>query len=154
MTYRARMIRIVLGSMFMALVGTAAALAGPAEDANAILDRWATAFNANDADAVVKLYAPDATLLGTISPSLAEGTEAIRAYFKGLPGSGTKVVFADRNVAMQGNAVVTTGFYEFTRILEGKPVPLPARFTIVVVNLGGAWLIGHHHSSQRPKPPQ
>jgi hypothetical protein len=27
------------------------------------------------------------------------------------------------------DAVVVTGFYEFTRMTEGKPLPAPARFT-------------------------
>jgi hypothetical protein len=31
-------------------------VAGPAEEASGVIDRWATAFNANDADAVVKLW--------------------------------------------------------------------------------------------------
>jgi ketosteroid isomerase-like protein len=41
------------------------ASAGPAEDAGAVVDRWAAAFNANDAEAVAKLYALDALLFGT-----------------------------------------------------------------------------------------
>jgi hypothetical protein len=34
------------------------AYAGPTDDATAVLGRWAAAFSANDADAVVRLYAP------------------------------------------------------------------------------------------------
>jgi uncharacterized protein (TIGR02246 family) len=68
----------------------AQALAGPAEEASAVIDRWAAAVNANDADAVVKLYAPDGLLHGTSSPTLNVGTSAISEYFKTLPGSGTQ----------------------------------------------------------------
>jgi len=60
----------------------AVSFAGPTEEASAVIDRWATAFNANDAEAVVKLYAPDGLLHGTSSPKLNAGTEAIREYFK------------------------------------------------------------------------
>jgi uncharacterized protein (TIGR02246 family) len=144
----------VLVFMLLALVPMSAS-AGPAEDASAVIDRWATAFNANDADAVLKLYASDALLLGTVSPILSEGTDPIRAYFARLPGSGTKVVIGERRiVVLSGQAVLGTGFYEFTRMQDGKPVPTPARFTMVLVERDGAWLIAHHHSSQRPNPPQ
>ena len=131
------------------------ASAGPAEDANAIVDRWAAAFSANDAEAVVKLYAPDAILLGTVSQIIAEGSQPIRDYFKGLPGSENKVVIGERRTrVLSDGAVLVTGFYEFTPIREGKPVPVPARFTMIFVKRGDDWLIVHHHSSQRPKPPQ
>jgi hypothetical protein len=76
------------------IVSATAALAGPAEDASAVVDRWAAAFTANDAEAVVKLYAPDAILLGTVSPQIADSTAAIRDYFSRLPGSGNKVAIA------------------------------------------------------------
>jgi uncharacterized protein (TIGR02246 family) len=142
---------VLIGVLF----APGAAIAGPAEEAGAIIDRWAVAFSANDADAVVKLYAPEATLLGTVSPILSERTEAIRAYFARLPGSGFKVVFGERRVvALSDGAVLATGFYEFGRVVDGKPVLNPARFTIVVTKRGGEWLIAHHHSSQRPRPPQ
>ncbi len=50
------------------------------------------------------------------------------------------------------NAVVVTGFYEFTRMAEGKPVPAPARFTVLLTKVGGQWLIAHQHSSPRAVP--
>src|SRR5258708_39851147 len=101
----------VLVFMLLALVPMSVS-AGPAEDASAVIGRWATAFNANDADAVLKLYASDALLLGTVSPILSEGTDPIRAYFARLPGSGTKVVIGERRtVVLSDQAVLGTGFY-------------------------------------------
>ena len=49
------------------------AFGGAAEDANAVIDRWATVFSTNDAEAVVSLYSTDAVLLGTVSPTIARG---------------------------------------------------------------------------------
>jgi uncharacterized protein (TIGR02246 family) len=141
--------------VMLVLLAPAVTFGGPAEEASAVIDRWVTVFNANDVDAVVKLYAPDATLLGTISPILAEGPGPINAYFSSLRGSGNKVAIGERRMMALGeSAVLTTGFYEFTPIRDGKPVSIPARFTFVVAKRGGDWLIVHHHSSQRPKPPQ
>jgi len=144
-------------SLIVALLvlSPAAASASPAEDANAVVDRWAAIFTANDAGELVKLYAPDAILLGTFSPIIADTPDLIRDYFKRLPGSGNKVVLGDRRTAkLSDEAVLVTGFYEFTLIREGKPVPTPARFSMVVIKRGNDWLIVHHHSSRRPEPPQ
>jgi uncharacterized protein (TIGR02246 family) len=142
----------LLGAILL-FFASSMAYAGPAEDAGGVLDAWAKAFTANDAEAVVKLYVPDATLLGTVSPSLAEGSGPIREYFARLPGSGSKVAMGERRIVALGeSAAVATGFYEFTAMRSGQPVAIPARFTFVLVKRGTDWLIAHHHSSQRPKP--
>ena len=57
------------------------AFAGPAEDASAVVDCWTKAFNANDLDALVKLYAPDAILVGTRSVNFLEGREVRSQLF-------------------------------------------------------------------------
>jgi len=125
-------------------------VARPAEDADAVVNRWAAAFTANDADAILKLYTPDAIVLGTISSTIAEGTAPIRDYFNVLPGSGSSVVIGEhRTMVLSDGAVLVTGFYDFTTIRDGHPAPTPARFTIVVVKRDGEWLIAHHHSSRR-----
>ncbi len=134
----------------LVLVLPAMAAAGPAEEANAVVDRFSAAYNANDPEAVVKLYTPDAILLGTVSPVISIGTEAIRKYFSMIKGSGNSNVIQERHTIVLGdNAVVVTGFYEFTRMQDGKPVPGPARFTMVVTKSNGEWRIAHHHSSPR-----
>jgi uncharacterized protein (TIGR02246 family) len=144
------------GLVFVLIIlAPGAALAAPGDEANAIIDQWATTYTANDADALVKLYAADAILLGTVSPGIASDTAAFRSYFARLPGSGNKVAIGERRtVVLSDNAVVGTGFYDFTIMRDGKPVSSPARFTIVVVKRDGQWLIAHHHSSVRPQPPQ
>jgi uncharacterized protein (TIGR02246 family) len=129
------------------------ALAGPREEANAVIDRWSAAYSANDPEAVVKNYRPDAILLGTVSPVISEGTDAIRTYFAPLKGSGNKNTLGERHtLVLSENAVLVTGFYEFTRMKEGKPVPGPSRFTMLIIKYGPEWLIAHHHSSPHVQP--
>jgi uncharacterized protein (TIGR02246 family) len=131
----------------------ATVLAGPAEEANAVIDRWSAAYSSNDPEAVVKNYRPDAILLGTASPVMSEGTDAIRVYFSPLKGSGNKNTIGERRtLVLSDNAVVVTGFYVFTRVKEGKPVPSPARFSMLLFKHDGEWLIAHHHSSPRVQP--
>jgi hypothetical protein len=116
--------------------------AGPAEDGSATIDRWVAAYSSNDVDALMKVYAPDAILHGTSEPQMNVGTDALRRYFRNLPGSGNKVTIQERRMIVLGDAVVMgIGFYTFR---------MPARFTFVVVKRGDDWMIAHHHSSAIP----
>ncbi len=148
---------LVFASAFFAAaisaVGTSNA--GPAEEANAAVERFSAAYSANDVDALVQLYTPNAVLLVTNSPVISEGRDAVRAYFTNLKlaGSGNKNQLQDRRtIVVNDNAVLVTGFYEFTRMAEGKPVPGPARFTVLLTKVDGQWLIAHQHSSPRAMP--
>jgi uncharacterized protein (TIGR02246 family) len=126
------------------------AVAGPVKEANAAIDRWSAAYSANDVEAVAKNYWPDAILLGTKSPVVSIGADAIKNYFTDLKlqGSGNKNAIQERHsLPIDDNSVLVTGFYEFTRMQEGKPVPGPSRFTMLVTKRGNEWRIAHHHSS-------
>ena len=131
------------------------AIPGPAEEANAVVERWSAAYSSNDPEAIAKIYMSDAILLGTVSPIMSEGTDAIVKYFTPTKGTGNKNTLGERRTIVLGdNAVVVAGFYEFTRMQDGKPVPAPARFTMLVVKRDGEWRIAHHHSSPHVQPKQ
>lgn len=137
------------------LMSPVSAIAGPGEEANAALDSFSAAYSANDVDKLVTLYAPNTVLLGTNSPIISEGRDAVRAYFTNLKlaGSGNKNVIQERKtIVVDDSTVMVTGFYEFTRMKDGKPVPAPARFTVLLTKQGGQWLIAHQHSSPRAAP--
>ena len=57
------------------------AFAGPGEDASAVVDQWSAMYSANNRDALVSLYAPDALLFGTTEKTPVRGSEGIRDYF-------------------------------------------------------------------------
>lgn len=139
---------MTLASMWPAVV-----FAGPAEEANSVVDRFSAAYSSNEPETVVSLYTPDAILLGTVSPVMSVGTDAIRKYFSMIKDSGNKNVVQDRRTIVLGdNAVVVTGFYEFVRMQEGKPVQAPSRFTMLITRSGREWRIAHHHSSPLAPP--
>ena len=143
---------LVLTMLVLALTPILAT-AGPADDAGSVVDRWSTAFNSNDVDALVSLYAPDAVLVGSTGLSLKEGTEAIRGYFARLAKSGDKVVIGDRKIiVLDDNVSYATGFYEFSAVRNGEVRKSWAGFSMVLVKHGNDWLIAHHHSSQRSSP--
>jgi uncharacterized protein (TIGR02246 family) len=126
----------------------ALAIAGPAEDANAAVERWSAACSSNDPEAISRTYTPDALLLGTISPIMSEGREAIVKYFTASKGSGNRNTLGERRTIVLGDdAVIVAGFYDFTITRDGQAVPLPERFTMLVTKRDGEWRIAHHHSS-------
>ena len=119
-----------------------------------MIDRWAAAVSANDANAVAKLYTSDALLHGISSPKLYTGSEAIREYFRTAPESGNKVTIGERHMVVFADAaVMSVGFYQFDLFQNGIRVPRSVRFTFVVVKRGADWLIAHHHSSSLPPAP-
>ena len=139
-----------------ALLSSSPALAGPNEDAYAAVEGWVAAFNSNDIPRILATYTTDATLLGTTSPTLIKGPEALRAYFEPPAkakaqvklGEGTPTPVAD-------GTVVWAGFYEVSGTApNGQAFTTSARYTFVVVSRDGRWQIAHQHSSTRPKPPQ
>ena len=130
-------------------LATTSAIAGAAEEASAIVDQWSATYSANDRNALVKLYTPDAILLGTTDQVATRGTEEIREYFVALDKGGRKNTLKERDIIVLGpEAVVVTGFYDFAR-KEQNYEPRPSRFTMVVVKRDGVWMVAHHHSSPR-----
>ncbi len=119
------------------LISPIVAVAGPAEDANLIVDRWSAAYSGNDPETIAKNYCPDAIPLGTVSPVMSEGSQAIITYFTPIKGTGNKNAIDERRtISISDNAVLVTGFYTFTRMTDGKAVPGPSRFTMLVAKRG------------------
>lgn len=74
-------------------------------------DRWSAAYSANDPEAIANNYWPDAILLGTVSPVMSEGTEAIVKYFTPTKGTGNKNAIDERRtIVIDDNAAVVSRF--------------------------------------------
>ena len=128
--------------------------AAPADDAAAVFAKWKAAYNANDNVAVARLYAPNAILHGTRSNNVTVGRDAITKYFTVVVNTGNKVEFREHQLMPLGDgSILVVGFNDFMRNRDGKLIPEPARFSIVLVKQGNEWLIAHHHSSLRPPAP-
>ena len=72
-------IMIVLASTFFLFAG--GAFAGPKEDVAAATAKWGESLAQNDPDQVLTLYATDAVLWGTLSPTVRADRAALRDYF-------------------------------------------------------------------------
>ncbi len=135
---------------------SAGAFAEPKADIAAATSTWEQAFGGDDPEKVLALYAADAVLWGTVSPTVRSDRDALRNYFitafKGLPGH--KVAFGDQLIRVYGNAAVNTGYYTFSWVKDGETKNLPARYSFTYVKTGERWLIVDHHSSALPSPPK
>lgn len=132
-------------------------LAGPEEDALRVVEQWAAAFRASDVDAIVALYAPDATFLGTGSRTVVLKTAEIRDYFERalLTDRPRGAVLESRSVTvLSDDAVVITGPDTTTAVRDGKTISAPGRVTFVIARRGtgsaAAWKIVHFHRSGVP----
>ena len=118
--------------------------------------KWAVVFVVDNPAEIVALYDDDAILWGTLSPTLAEGRQAIGWYFerayKALPGHSVK--FGQQKIRVYGDIAINSGFYTFSYLRDGETVSLPARYSFVYRKRGNDWLIVDHHSSALPPPPR
>lgn len=130
------------------------AFAGPKEDVAAATAKWGETLGQDNPDKVLALYATDAVLWGTLSPTVRSDRAALRDYFVSafriLPG--LKVSFGEQLIRVYGNTAVNTGYYTFAYTKDGEAKTLPARYSLVFVKDGENWMIVDHHSSAMPAP--
>jgi hypothetical protein len=129
-----------------------------AQNAYAIVQRWAhifndQVFNDDGTSAIAALYAPDATIWGTLAQVITITPQAITDYFIAAARAGLSVKLGDHVTTRVSDAcIVDAGHYEFTRTVGGKVSIIPARYSFTLIKSETAWLIAHQHSSVMPKP--
>src|SRR5438132_2364810 len=101
------------------------AAAGPKEDVAAATMTWAQTLGQNDPDKIVRLYARDGVLWGTLSPTLRPDRyehAALRDYFvkafKALPGLKV-ITFRQQSIRVNADTAVNTGYYTFSYVRDG-----------------------------------
>jgi uncharacterized protein (TIGR02246 family) len=120
-------------------------------EAYAVVERWSQTFNQGDADATANLYAPGATIWGTLGQYLTTSPTDIRTYFMEAARAGLRVRLQSHVLSPSSETcAIDAGHYEFTRTADGQT--FPARYSFVLVKQNGAWMIAHQHSSFLPKP--
>jgi uncharacterized protein (TIGR02246 family) len=124
------------------------------EEVAAAAAKWTALFVDDNPDPILDLYAPDAVLWGTLSPTIRQGPVALREYFaaafKALPGH--KVSFGEQLIRVYGTTAINSGYYTFSYVKDGETKAIPARYSFVYVKGDKGWLIVDHHSSAVPAP--
>lgn len=130
--------------------------AEPKDEVAAAAGKWAEIFVDDNPDRLLALYASDAVLWGTLSPTIRQGQTLLREYFvaafKALPGH--KVFFGDQLIRVYGDTAINSGSYTFSYVKDGETKTIPARYSFVYVKGDKGWLIVDHHSSAVPAPPR
>jgi uncharacterized protein (TIGR02246 family) len=122
-------------------------------DAYSVVERWADTYNAGDVAAITALYAPGATIWGTLGQVITTQPDEIRSYFDSAFRAGLKVKLQPFVIhAFGDDGVIVAGHYEFSQIADSEAATFPARYSFVLGKANGGWLIAHHHSSLVPKP--
>jgi uncharacterized protein (TIGR02246 family) len=147
---------LTLGSLILLSLFVHAS-AEPKDEVAAATSTWAKALGEDDPDKVLPLYADDAVLWGTLSPTVRSDRSALRDYFvaafRVLPS--LKVAFGDQLIRVYDcGTAVNTGYYTFSYLKDGEPKSLAARYSFTYVKRGDAWLIVDHHSSAVPPAPK
>jgi uncharacterized protein (TIGR02246 family) len=135
------------------LVVAAPAIAGPKEEAFAVIEQFKKAYDASDPPEIVKTFAPDAVFLGTTMQKPTSETEAILKYFQASAAANLpKKIVIENYEALQisESAILFSGQDVFFQTRDGKTVETPARFTLLITNGVQGWRISHFHSSRRP----
>ena len=125
----------------------------PASEAEQVIARWATAFRESNVDAIVGLYAADASFFGTGSQALVTSPEQIRRYFEtGLNRDkprGAELLEHSVQV-VSDDVVVVTGKDRVSGTKDGSVYHAEGRVTFVLRKQASAWQIVHFHRSALP----
>ncbi len=144
-----------------AVLGLAIALcaaqgAAAEEGAKSVDAAWLRAVRANDVEALVACYAPDAVLWMPDAPE-ARGSKAIRETYAGLLGANRVVDATLSNAVYQTSGDLSTAWGNFALTLEprkgGDRVVLKGRFVSVSKKTGGKWAYVADLASGEPPPP-
>ena len=124
---------------------------------NDILKSFTKAILANDVEAIVALYAPDAEVFPPDS-MVAKGTAEIRKSFSDFLGNNKITAFTVLEAENEtvGDLSFSRGLFRMTMAPKagGDPITIEGRFSDVSRRINGKWLyITDHASVPLPPPP-
>jgi len=143
---RAATLSILLGAVSLPCLATATGT-------HSVDDAWAKAMQANDLDAVMKIYAPDAVAWFPDRKE-ARGTAAIRAAYQGLLSANTVTAVSESAIGRRTIGKTSVGWGNFSMTLQpkagGAPVVMTGRFSEVAERRNGHWVYVVDHASAEP----
>jgi uncharacterized protein (TIGR02246 family) len=123
------------------------------QEIRALEDKFAAAFSAKDAEAVMKVYAPgsDLVVFDVIPPRQYVGWDAYKkdfeSTFAGFKGP-MRFDIHDLSVTAEGKLAYSHSIQHVAWInADGTPVEMTVRVTDVYRKIDGKWLIVHEHVS-------
>jgi uncharacterized protein (TIGR02246 family) len=127
--------------------------ATPENAAMQVVQRWATAFHESNVDAIVGLYAPDASFFGTGSKTLVSEPDQIRSYFEAAlqrdKPRGAELREPSVRV-VSDSVVIVTGLDRVSGTKDGSVYYREGRVSFVIEKRRAGWQIVHFHRSAMP----
>ena len=117
------------------------------------LHAWVDAVNRHDLEAIVAIFATDASFFGTTTQTLVNSSEGIRQYFDVVLKSYTplKVALGLVTVSeLSPDSAVITGYDKWQVTLNGEPVEGIGRLSVAVALRDDHWRIISFHRSAMP----
>jgi uncharacterized protein (TIGR02246 family) len=121
--------------------------------AHALDTAWVKAMKANDLEAIMKCYAPDAVAW---LPDMREarGEQAIRAAYQAILSKNTvkDTALTEAKYKTAGTTSVGWGKYMITLVPKagGNPIVMTGRYNEVAERRGGRWVLIVDHASAEP----
>jgi ketosteroid isomerase-like protein len=123
-------------------------------DVHAVLDEFAAAHAAHDADGLFALYTDDVVAY-SLGPPLQQGpdtpygtVDGIRAWFAGFDGP-VQIIFRDPVVSQDGDLAFAYSLTKMTATQAGQQEAFSTwyRSTFGLRRIDGSWRIAHRHDS-------
>jgi uncharacterized protein (TIGR02246 family) len=122
-------------------------------DALSVLDAWVDAVNRHDLEAIVAIFAPDASFFGTSTQTLVSSSEGIRQYFDVVLKNYAPLRAALGSVTvseLSPDSAVITGYDKWQVTLNGESVEGIGRLSVAVALRDNHWRIISFHRSAMP----
>jgi len=123
------------------------------DDAISALHAWIDAVNRLELEAIVGIFAPDASFFGTSTQTLVNSYEGIRQYFDVVLQNYAplKVVLGPVTVSeLSPDSAVITGYDKWQVTLNGESVETIGRLSVAVALRDNHWRIISFHRSAMP----
>ena len=114
------------------------------------IENWLKIVSKHKPKDIVNLYTKDGVLLGTLADNIKKGRGHVIEYFNEFVKKKPTGEITSFFVQESKDFAIVDGTYTFHLIDNGQLDSIPARFTFVLKNMNGKWLIATHHSSKQP----
>lgn len=146
---------VVRRAMGLGLLALAVPVVAAEHGAQMVDQAWVKAMKANDLEATMALYAPDA--VAYFPDGDFKGKQAIRkSWTDFLVAFTVKDASSEGTYETTGDTSLGWGYWSMTVVPKGggDPIPMKGRATVVVKKIGGKWqYIVDHASVPLPTPP-
>ncbi len=116
------------------------------------LNEWIESVATLKPEEVVKHYAEDGVLWGTVSKIIRPGHDLIHDYFVlFLAKNPVGCIVSEPQIRVYGDIAINSGYYTFVFEKNGIREEADARYSFVYQKQNGKWMILDHHSSYIPE---